>query len=269
MKSERHLKSRKDGAAHSFIEHRQSSGYVSFSLDMLMSETGLSRIAARNQLLRLEDRVVRPSPRLPFFLIVPPEYRSLGAPPMAWWLDDYLKWLKCPYYVGLLTAASIYGASPQAIQETQVIVGTSQRTLSVGRIRVRFFKKKGINRSITQPVDGSYAPLTIGTIETTCMDLIRYMQRLGGLERMSETIAPLLKQLNENRLRQALDAENEVPVAQRLGFVFDSLKATHLSETVRAWLPLHLRYVPLCPHSQVSGNQVNEKWRVLTTCKNT
>jgi hypothetical protein len=265
MKSEKKPSARKDGAAHSFIEQRQSSGYVSFSLDMLMSETGLSRIAARNQLLRLENRVVRPSPRLPFFLIVPPEYRSLGAPPMEWWLDDYLKWLKCPYYVGLLTAASIYGASPQAIQETQVIVGTSLRTLSVGRIRVRFFKKKGINRSMTQPVDGSYAPLTIGTIETTCMDLIRYMQRLGGVERMTETIAPLLNQLNENRLRLALDAENEAPVAQRLGFVLESLKANHLAETVRAWLQHPLRYVPLCPHSQVSEKHVNEKWRVLTT----
>lgn len=264
MKS-KSIKQRKDGAARSFIEQRQSLGYVSFSLDMLMAGTGLSRIAARNQLLRLEGRLARPSPRLPFFLIVPPEYRSLGAPPMEWWLDDYLCWLKCPYYVGLLTAASIYGSSPQAIQETQVIVGTSQRTLSVGRSRIRFFKKAALSKSMTQPVDGSYAPLTLGTIETTCIDLVRYMHRLGGVGRVMETIAPLLKQLTASRLRQALDAENEVPVAQRLGFIFDALSANDLAKAVMEWLPKPLRTVPLCPHSQVSEKHVNNKWNVITT----
>lgn len=264
MKSNK-SKQRKDGAARSYIEQRQSFGYVSFSLDMLMAETGLSRIAARNQLLRLEDRLVRPSPRLPFFLIVPSEYRNLGAPPMEWWLNDYLRWLKCPYYVGLLTAASIYGSSPQALQETQVIVGTSMRTLSVGRIRVRFFKKAALSRSITQPVEGSYAPLTSGTLETTCMDLVRYMHRLGGIERIKETIAPLLQHLKENRLRQVLDAENEVPVAQRLGFILDALSANNLAEVVLTWLPQPRRNVPLCPHRQVSEKHVNKKWNVITT----
>lgn len=263
MKSKKSSR-RKDGAARSFVEQRQSSGYVSFSLDMLMAETGLSRIAARNQLLRLEDCLVRPSPRLPFFLIVPLEYRSLGAPPIDWWLDDYLRWSKCPYYVGLLTAASMYGASPQAIQETQVIVGTSLRTLSVGRIRVRFFKKAALSRSMTQPVEGSYAPLTIGTIETTCMDLVRYMHRLGGVERVMETIEPLLKQLKESRLRQVLDAEKEVPVAQRLGFILDALSATNLAKTVMTWLPHPLRNVPLCPHSRISEMRMDNKWKVIT-----
>jgi len=263
MKSKK-SRQRKDGAARSFIEKRHSSGYVSFSLDMLMAETGLSRIAARNQLLRLEDRLVRPSPRLPFFLIVPAEYRSLGAPPMEWWLDDYLRWLKCPYYVGLLTAASIYGSSPQAIQETQVIVSTSQRNLSIGRIRVRFFKKAALSRSMTQSVDGSYAPLTIGTIETTCMDLVRYMHRLGGVERVKETIAPLVKQLKATRLLQTLDVENEVPVAQRFGFVLDALNANSLAETIMTWLPHPLRNVSLCPHSQVSKIHVDKKWKVIT-----
>lgn len=267
MKSKRQTQ-RNDGAARSYIERRQSSGYVSFSLDMLMAETGLSRIAARNQLLRLEDRLVRPSPRLPFFLIVPPEYRHLGAPPMEWWLDDYLRWLNCPYYVGLLTAASLYGSSPQAIQETQVIVGTSQRPLSVGRIRVRFFKKSSLSKSLTQPVDGSYAPLTIGTLETTCMDLVRYMHRMGGIERVKETITPLLKQLKEGRLLKTLDAENDVPAAQRLGFVLETLNAHRLAETVLTWLPHPLRNVSLCPHSQILEKHVNKKWHVVTDWNN-
>jgi hypothetical protein len=184
---------------------------------------------------------------------------------MEWWLDDYLRWLKCPYYVGLLTAASIYGSSPQAIQETQVIVSTSQRTLSVGRIRIRFFKKAALSRSMTQLVEGSYAPLTIGSIETTCMDLVRYMHRLGGVERVMETIEPLLKQLKATRLYQTLDAEKDVPVAQRLGFILEALSANNLANTIMTWLPHPLRTVPLCPHSRISKTYVNKKWKVITS----
>ena len=44
----------------------------------IVAETELSVIAARFQLLRLGPKVVRVSPRQPFFLIVGPEHRSLG-----------------------------------------------------------------------------------------------------------------------------------------------------------------------------------------------
>ncbi len=54
---------------------------VTFSLAALMEATGLTRIAARNQLLRLGQRVTRVAPRQDFFLIVSPEHQVMGAPP--------------------------------------------------------------------------------------------------------------------------------------------------------------------------------------------
>jgi len=36
-----------------------------------------------------------------FSLIVSPEHRSMGSPPVAWWLDDYFSWLGHPYYLAL------------------------------------------------------------------------------------------------------------------------------------------------------------------------
>jgi hypothetical protein len=76
----------RNGAAAGFIDEKLASGYVAFSLDELTSKTGLSVIAAKNQLLRLRDQVVRVTPRQQFFLIVRPEHWVYGAPPVKWWL---------------------------------------------------------------------------------------------------------------------------------------------------------------------------------------
>ena len=82
-------KSRLFGAADAFIDQRLALGRVAFPLADLIKETGLSVTAARNQLLRLGSRVTRVSPRHQFFLIVSPEHRAVGAPPLVWWLHDY------------------------------------------------------------------------------------------------------------------------------------------------------------------------------------
>src|SRR5439155_23260286 len=84
------------GAAAVFIDAKSAAGRVAFPLSELIKETKLSVTAARNQLLRLGDRIVRPTWKHQFFLIVAPEHRAMGAPPAEWWLDDYFKWLGRP-----------------------------------------------------------------------------------------------------------------------------------------------------------------------------
>ena len=59
-------KSRMDGSADAFINQRLALGRVAFPLADLVKDTGLSVTAARNQLLRLENRVTRVSPRHQF-----------------------------------------------------------------------------------------------------------------------------------------------------------------------------------------------------------
>ena len=99
-------KTRLTGAAAKFIDTRLAAGRVAFPLSDLVEGTGLSTTAARNQLLRLGSRGVRVSRRQQFFLIVGPEHRAMGAPPPAWWLDDYFRWLEHPYYLALQSASA-------------------------------------------------------------------------------------------------------------------------------------------------------------------
>src|SRR5438876_2791970 len=183
-------KPRRPGAASRFLETRLASGHVAFSLADLVTETGLSATAARNQLLRLRHRVVRVSRMHQFFVIVSPEHMSIGAPPVAWWIDDYFKWLGHPYYLALQSAAATYDSTPQAIQVAQVITDRPRRQITVGRLRVRFFIKRRIERTPTQPLANAYAPLQVSTPEATAFDLIRYASRIGGMGRARETLVP-------------------------------------------------------------------------------
>jgi len=171
---------RRIGAAQAFCEARLALGRVSLSLTDLVKESGLSAIAAKRQLSRLGDKVVRVSPRKPFFLIVGPEHRSMGAPPANWWLHDYFDWLGRPYYLALQSAASSFGSNPQALQVTQVMTNRPSRAIKVGRIHVRFFVKRRIERTPTQQPAGAVAPLLVSTPEATVFDLIRYAKRASA-----------------------------------------------------------------------------------------
>lgn len=183
--SEKTAKPRRVGAAARFVDSCLASGQVAFGLPELVRQTGLSETAAKFQLLRLRPQVVRVSPRQQFFLIVGPEHQTMGSPPVAWWLHDYLGWLQHPYYLALQSAASVYGSNPQALQVTQVMTDVPRRSIKVGRLRVVFFVKRGMGKAATQPRPKAYAPLLVSTPETTAFDLVRYAPRLGGLVQRS------------------------------------------------------------------------------------
>jgi len=255
---------RRIGAARAFIERRLAMGRVSFSIADFIKETGLSVIAAKRQLFRLGNIAVRVSPRQPFFLIVGPEHRNMGAPPPNWWLQEYFDWLGRPYYLALQSAASSFGSNPQALQVTQVMTDRPRRPIKLGRIAVSFFVKRNIKQTPTQQLAGAATPLTISTPEATAFDLIRYSPNIGGIERAAETIAPLLPALRARELRRVLDSENAQTTAQRLGYIFEAGRAKKLAQTVHEWLPHKLPVVPLAPLKGERGKiPLMKRWQIL------
>ena len=255
---------RQIGAAEAFIDARLALGRVAFSLADFTKESGLSAIAAKRQLSRLGNKVARVSPRQPFYLIVAPEHRAMGAPPAVWWLNDYFNWLGRPYYLALQSAASSFGSNPQALQVTQVMTDRPFRPVKAGRIQVRFFVKRGIEQTPTQQLAQASAPLCISTPEATAFDLIRYATSIGGIERAAETIAPLLPGLHARELKRVLEAEDEPANAQRLGFVVEAGRAKKLAEVIYDWLPDKLATVSLSPLKGERKNiPVVERWQVI------
>jgi hypothetical protein len=262
--SSKSKESRHVGAAEAFIDKRLAFGRVTFSLNEFISASGLSAVAAKHQLRRLPGKVVRISPRQPFFLIISPEHREMGAPPPIWWLQDYFNWLCRPYYLALQSAAGEFGSNPQALQVTQVMTDRPIRAIKVGRVQVLFFVKRAVKQTPTQQLPQAPAPLCISTPEATAFDLIRYASRIGGIGCAAETIAPLLPKLRIRGLKRVLNAENAPRIAQRLGFVLEAIGAKRLADAVYDWLPDKLITVPLSPIKNETGSiSIIERWQIM------
>jgi hypothetical protein len=256
----------RSGAAARFVESRLARGLATFTLAELMREAELSSVAARNQLLRLGTRVRRVTPRQPFYLIVTPEYRAIGAPPPAYWLDAYLRWLQRPYYLALQSAAAEYGSTTQAIQVTQVVTNVPHRDIVLGRLRIQFFVKQLAASTLTQMLPGAWAPLAVSTPEATALDLISYASRLGGIERAAETIVPMLPRFRRAHLAEALRAGVKTASAQRLGFILEQAGAAELANVVEKHLRGCGHRIALEPGRSANTSSApaySERWRVV------
>jgi predicted transcriptional regulator of viral defense system len=256
---------RRTGTAARFIDERLATGHAAFPLAHLVRETGLSVTAARNQLGRLGNRVVRVCRLHRFFLIVSREHAAMGGPPVEWWLDDYFKWLGHPYYLALQSAAAKFGSTPQALQVTQVMTDVPRREITVGRVRICFLVKRGIAHTPTQPLPDSYAPLLVSTPEATAFDLLRYAPRIGGIGRVVETLVPLLPLLKISELKRVLKAENEASTAQRLGYLLEKMGKGKLAEAVHDWLPARVSLIPLVPAmlNRKTEAPAIARWRIV------
>ncbi|MFZ4780042.1 MAG: type IV toxin-antitoxin system AbiEi family antitoxin domain-containing protein [Terrimicrobiaceae bacterium] len=239
-------------------------GQIVFSLGAVIEVTGLSRVAARAQ-IRRSGQVVPFSLRRGIYIIVPPEYRVNGAPPVDWWLDACFSHLGEPYYVGLLSAAGFHGSSHQAVQSVQIMISstTPRRDMRIGRLHLKFFQKSGVEKTPAFEPSPAYAPMKVSTVGATMFDLVKYAPRLGGLGRVGEVISDLPAKVDS--LREALAVGQEIPTVQRLGYLLDEMKRPNISDMLVKWLasrtypPVPLLLGSPIPEKVTSDN----RWRII------
>lgn len=223
-----------------FVGEVQASGRLTFALSEIEGR-GIVEGRALEAALRRHaaiGAIRRVSRKGDFFIIVPPEFRVMGAPPPDWWLDDYMAHLGVPYYVGLLSAAEWHGSSHFAVMESQVMVPRRLKPIKVGRTRIHFFLKAKAESTPTEQRDNLWGSIAISTPEATLLDLLRYSAG-GSIDRVALIAADLAKLCRVSGLKVALDAAEDTTSAQRLGYLLDQLKQKNLTgtiETIEKWL---------------------------------
>ena len=200
----------------------------------------LARLARKGRVVSL---VRRPST----WLIVPPEQQSYGAPPVTWWLDDFLRGTEPGYYLALLSAARYWGSAHYARQASQVMVARPRRRVRVGTLEIEFSRRNGVARTPVVVAADGVAAYRVSTREATLLDLVRHPKEVGGLEAILRIARDLGPKMTSQGIAQALDAQNQTAAAQRLGFVLSHV-STKLAAPVARWLVGHrLRPQPLEP----------------------
>lgn len=261
MWNNRHTKGTKD-AFNGWLDSLQASGRYTFTRDEL-ERTGPS--VDRKTVWRAgrDGRLIQP--RTGFFVIVPVEYRAVGAPPPTWFIDDLMRYQRVPYYVGLLSAASLHGASPQAVQQFQVLVPQQREPVRSGRLRIRFMKRSDHDKAATERYQTPTGSMTISTPEQTALDLARYARASGGWDNVAGVVRDLAPKIDAAKIGKLLKATDDVRPWQRLGYIFeivaqDEEAARALARALAQHAP---RYIALDPAADAKGAERNERWHLL------
>jgi predicted transcriptional regulator of viral defense system len=247
-----------------WVESLQASGRYTFLRKQAAESTGLSVLAARKALLRLDKRKRVAKVKDYFYVIVPTEYRNAGSPPASWFIHDLMAAMGRLYYVGLLTAASLHGASHQQPQEFQVVTASPVRPVQVAGQRLHFLVNTHIERTPVTLMKTPTGQIRVSTVEATVVDLVRFHKAAGYLGNVATVIAELADQLQPDALLRAAKVVGELAVIQRLGYILDLVGAAGKAEPLAAWVHQQdWRATPLAAGRAVADASRNSRWNVI------
>jgi predicted transcriptional regulator of viral defense system len=255
----------------SYIDELQINGQYTFTREEAMTKLNMVSLDAfRLAALRLikKRRLLRL--RNGFYVIVPTQYAKIGAPPANWFIDALMKFQQQPYYVGLLSAAALYGAAHQQPQVFQVVTTKPLREIVLGRFCIQFFTKKSITLTSHQAIKTPTGYMRASLPEVTGLDLIGYNRAAGHLSHVATVLTELQEIMDENRLSALLETGTVTsPNVQRLGYLLEQMEAKQaLMLPLKEWAKKHnLHYVPLRPDAPYKKTDRNSEWKLYVNEK--
>ena len=247
-----------------WIDALQARGRYTFLRAEAIGGTKLSAESVKKALQRLARRQRVAKVKNYFYVIVPLEYLHAGSPPPTWFIDELMKAMDRPYYVGLLSAAGIHSASHHQPQEFQVITDRPVRSLQVGRTRIRFFSSKRTGNTAVQSVKTPTGAMRVSTPEATAFDLVRFARAAGQIDNVATVLMDLVPLLDPKRMLKVVRAGGDIPNAQRLGYLLEKVRGRPQAKAFHEWLKRQSpRTIPLRPGRTVAAADENRRWRVL------
>jgi hypothetical protein len=248
----------------------QSAGRITFTQKEARAALGITTNAFLKAAERQQSQRALLNLRHGFYLVVPPQYRSWGAPPPALYIDDLMKHEGHAYYVGLLKAADLHGATHQAVMEFEVVTDKRIPKIRAGRSIISFLYRKdmasiaeGVTRYQTET--GS---MSISSPELTALDLLRYAHAAGTIHSIATVLSDLGGKMQPERLAKLAPAF-ERTVIQRLGYLLVYLKYPKCAAVLEAYLQKMkpLPWVELEPHyrggKSKQPSERNTSWNVI------
>lgn len=217
-------------ALSSYVAGLLSTGRIVFERQEAEQALGIPQGAFLDAAERLQRRHSLISPRRGLYVIVAPQFASWGAPPPTWYIDALMRHEAQPYYVGLLKAAELQGATHQAVMEFQVVTAKRLPRIKAGRSIIAFYFRKEMD-SVSAGIEDrktDTGTMKISSAALTALDLLRYPQAAGGMDNIATVLSDLASRVDPAQLATlALTAEK--PVVQRLGYLLEWLGNENLS----------------------------------------
>ena len=255
-----------------WIEQLQSRRIISFSKDDLNTNfpersehaiiQSLSRLSQRGRVVPIYKG---------FYLIVPVEYAAREILPPILFIDYLMEFIAKPYYIGLLSAAALYGAAHQQPQEFFIITTTKQLATRKKGIKINYVIKKVIPAHFLENRKTETGYVKVSSPELTAFDLVYYSNRIGGMNRTITVLFELVESMQPDKIEPELVQSFSVATIQRLGYILEySLYEEQLADKlwkVSKGLNLHFYRQPLSTGKKTAGYKTDPRWKIIINTK--
>lgn len=240
-----------------FIQKRETAGQLGTSYSRIHVE--FSRLVARKRIFRIQKD---------FYGIIPLEYQDNGATPPDWFIDPVMSSIYAKYYVGLLSAASIHGATHQQPMNFQVITDkTHIRDIHIKKMTISFYKKKSFPTIGLTKIKTTTGYMFISEPELTLYDLIKYPKAAGHLNNIATVFDELGDLIKANKLKDLAEStasdKRDTVYWQRIGYLLDQLgfenKTIELYDHIKQINP---DFGYLSPMDKKNSHERSDKWRL-------
>lgn len=203
-----------------WVQDQEMRGRISFSVDELRGvfpdrsdsvlKTDLNRLHASGKI----QLVYRG-----FYVIVPMQYRLKGVVPPPYYINELMSYLKKPYYVGLLSAAAMHGATHQRVMETQVVTIVPRSRTSRNNL-ISWNYRQQIPSHLLVVKNAEMDIIKYSNPELTAVDIVQFASNIGGYGRAATVLAELMEAVNINKLIDVFPYTSTAAI-QRLGYLLE------------------------------------------------
>ncbi len=254
----------------SWVTARMLRGFFTFSkADLMNIGLCITESSINRSLTRLEHNGTIMSPWQNFYVIIPTEYKLRGLIPPIFYIDKLMQFLNRDYYISLLTAAEMNGASHQRSMVFQVTMnGRTVRSGVKNGTRMEFYTRQALPMQFTTKIKTKSGYVTVSCPELTALDLVADYNKVGGLSRAAELLLELSEQTKWTDDKLPLLAYFKMPSIQRLGYILDMLGLSDQADAVyflmlRTQKPI--RKTPLKAEQRVSKTAYSpNRWKIIT-----
>jgi hypothetical protein len=165
-----------------------------------------------------------------------------------------------PYYVGLLKAAELHGATHHAVMEFQVVTDRQLPKIRAGRSWITFHFRKDLEsvRGGIVERNTDTGSMKVSSAELTALDLLRYMHVAGGLDAVATMLSDLGGKIDGEKLA-AMAAHFDRAHIQRLGYLLDRLEHGDRAQALHN----HFSVIKLVPPSGSCDSALREGTKVV------
>jgi len=252
-----------------FLDKLRARGRYAFTLEEIRNEFPNASDKALNQnLYRLKTKNKIVQIRKEFYAVLLPEYASQGIIPGSLFIDDMMKALNKNYYVGLISAAAIHGASHQQAMETYIITEKpALRDIKNKKLKINFFVKGKWKKENVIQVKTDAGYMNVSSPELTALDLMYYIKSLG-INRVVTILEELVEVVTAKELKRVAKSYPQKAAIRRLGYALEEVVENEkLGEVLYNSIEdIRGISIPLMPGKSKEG-ALNTRWKIIHNVK--